>query len=100
METTFGRLKSGSNYFHFRFIYFRVKSCLEDPCDNQLLIQTIKLLREALFTFVGKSKTDVPCVSQSVSQSVRILGDFCEGDMRGGHMPLTSEVLKHRFWKF
>ena len=31
---------------------------------------------------------------------VRILGDFCEGDMRGGHMPLNSEVLKHRFQNF
>ena len=31
---------------------------------------------------------------------VRIFGDFCEADMRGGHMPLNGEVLKHRFWNF
>ena len=31
------------------------------------------------------------------SFGVRIFGDFCEADMRGGHMPLNGEVLKHRF---
>ena len=34
---------------------------------HQIFANFTKLLREALFTFVGKSKTDVPSVSQSVS---------------------------------
>ena len=50
-----------------------------------------KSLREALFTFVGKSKTDVPSVSSLVTD----FGDFYQKNMRGGHMPLNSEVLKH-----
>ena len=52
------------------------------------------LLREALFTFVGKSKTDVPSVSQLVRPD---FGVFYQKNMRGGHMPLNSESLKHRF---
>ena len=27
-------------------------------------------------------------------------GDFYQKNMRGGHMPLNSEVLKHRFWRY
>ena len=60
-------------------------------------------MREALFTFVGKSKTDVPSVRSEVrkfgSAKVRKCGsaDFCDfyqKNMRGGHMSLNSEVLK------
>ena len=62
-------------------------------------------LREALFTFVGKSKTDVPSVRKFGSSEVRKFGsadfgDFYQKNMRGGHMALNSEVLKHRFSKF
>ena len=38
-----------------------------------------------------------PLVSQSVSSD---FGDFYQKNMRGGHMPLSSEVLKHRFWRY
>ena len=34
-------------------------------------------------------------VSQFVRSEVRILGDFYQKNMRGGHMPLNSESLKH-----
>ena len=64
-----------------------------------------ELLREALFTFVGKSKTDVPSVRKFVRSKVRAFqradfDDFYQKNMRGGHMPPSSESLKHRFSKF
>ena len=34
-------------------------------------------------------------VRSFVRPSVQIFVEFCEADMRGGHMPLNGEVLKH-----
>ena len=61
------------------------------------------IARSALYVRrVVKTRCSVcPSVRPSVrSFGVRIFGDFCEADMRGGHMPLNGEVLKHRFWNF
>ena len=44
-----------------------------------------------------------PFVRPFVRSSVRIFSDFCEEDMRGGHMPLPLGVLNYEFegfWKF
>ena len=41
-----------------------------------------------------------PFESSFESSFVRIFDDFYQKNMRGGHMPLNSESLKHRFWKF
>ena len=62
-------------------------------------------MREALFTFVDKSKTDLPCVRSFVRSKVRKFesadfGDFYQKNMRGGHMLPSSEVLKRRFWRY
>ena len=57
------------------------------------------LLREALFTSVRTVKTGM-LVRSSVRPSVQIFSDFCEEDMRGGHMPLPLGVLNYEFEGF
>ena len=52
-------------------------------------------LREALFTSVRTVKTGM-----YVRPFVRIFSDFCEEDMRGGHMPLPLGVLNYEFEGF
>ena len=99
-------------YINFIYPYDLITNC-KDAWNLSFLLRQSKCF-EILKLNVGcyccakrslrpsaRSKPRVPSVrSLSVRPFVRIFGDFCEADMRGGHMLHNSEVLKHRFQNF